>query len=306
MLTICSIVVLIAICLVGLLKPNSLNAGILPSNPIILPAEALPGDPNAPTLTPLPPEAQASATAAALLDVQPFADLLSTAVATLLPADGTAVAGLPLAAAGRSATARPAVDGSSNSQLPGAAPPTAGAALPPTATLDPHDPDSRDRWQHPITTATQAVATTPPLPLGATPTKTPLPPPTNTPRPGTTPTRTPPPPTNTPRPGTTPTRTPPPPTDTQPTNTPRPKPTDEPPTPEPPTPEPPSPEPPTPEPPTPEPPTPEPPTPEPPTPEPPTPEPPTPEPPTPEPPTPEPPTPEPPTPEPAPGDGPTP
>src|SRR5262249_16301756 len=63
--TICALVVLIAICMVGLLKPNSLNAGFLPSNPIILPAQAMPGDPNAPTLTPLPPEAQATATAAA-------------------------------------------------------------------------------------------------------------------------------------------------------------------------------------------------------------------------------------------------
>ena len=51
-LAICSLVVLLAICMVGLLKPNSLNAGILPSNPMILPAQAMPGDPNAPTDVP--------------------------------------------------------------------------------------------------------------------------------------------------------------------------------------------------------------------------------------------------------------
>src|SRR5262245_45725497 len=96
-LTICGIVVLMAVCMVGLLKPNSLNAGLLPANPIILPAQAMPGDPNAPTLTPLPPGEQATATAAAaLLEVQPFADLLSTVVVTLLPTSGTAVAELPL------------------------------------------------------------------------------------------------------------------------------------------------------------------------------------------------------------------
>ena len=69
-------------------------------------AQAMPGDPNAPTLTPLPPEAQATATAAAaLLDVQPFADLLSTAVATLLPTNSTLVAGLPLGTTSQPATA---------------------------------------------------------------------------------------------------------------------------------------------------------------------------------------------------------
>ncbi|HEX9441035.1 MAG TPA: hypothetical protein VF909_15220, partial [Roseiflexaceae bacterium] len=78
-LTILSVVVLMAICLVGLLKPNSLNgAGFLPSDPIAMPAQASSIDPNAPPGTPLPPEAQATATAAALVDIQPFANLLTT------------------------------------------------------------------------------------------------------------------------------------------------------------------------------------------------------------------------------------
>ena len=123
-LTICSLVVLLAVCLVGLLKPNSLNAGFLPSNPIILPAEAIPGDPNAPTSTPLPPEAQATATAAALLDVQPF--MLGTAAATLLPGNSTAVASLPLGATRQPAAAPIVADTGDTSQTPGAAP-TIGA-----------------------------------------------------------------------------------------------------------------------------------------------------------------------------------
>jgi hypothetical protein len=246
-LTICSLVVLLAICLVGLLKPNSLNAGILPSNPIILPAEVIPGDPNAPTLTPLPPEAQASATAAALLDIQPF--LLGTALATLSPTTGTAIAGVPVGAINQPGTVQTAVGNSAIFQTPGAASTATAVALLPTATRDPHDPDTRDSSDEPTATLppgvtpTKTPQPTATLPPGVTPTKTPQP--TATLPPGVTPTKTPQPTATlrppTPRPGTTPTNTPRPqptdvpPTDVPPTNTPRPQPTDVPPTDVPPT-----------------------------------------------------------------------
>ncbi|MFL5800428.1 MAG: hypothetical protein ACJ8CR_01660, partial [Roseiflexaceae bacterium] len=181
-LVIAGIIVLMALCLVGLLRPNSLNAGIFPSSADILPARAVPIDPNTPPGTPLPPEAQAAATAAALVDVLPFADALNTAIATLRPSDA-AVAGLPTSTARRAtAVVLTSAEGGTILPAPGAA--AASTAAPrqsDAGSIDRHDPDSRDRW---------GGATAAPLP-GAPPTSTPQPAANATPLPGAPPTSTP-------------------------------------------------------------------------------------------------------------------
>src|SRR5689334_14963614 len=89
-LAISGLVLLMVFCLVGLLMPNSLNAGIFQSSVGVLPAQSVFANSNTQAKTALPPEAQAAATAAALLDVLPFADALSTAIATLRPNEAVA------------------------------------------------------------------------------------------------------------------------------------------------------------------------------------------------------------------------